>query len=40
MKFALYLVQSSNNVVLTEVVAKTAMYWTVQKKKKKALVKV
>jgi hypothetical protein len=40
MKLALYLVQSSNNVLLTKVAAKAAMYWTVQEKKRKTLIKV
>jgi hypothetical protein len=40
MKLALFLVQSSNNVLLTEVVVKAAMYWTVNEKKRKELVKV
>jgi hypothetical protein len=34
MNLSLYLVKSSNNILLTEVMAKAAMYWTVEEKKK------
>jgi hypothetical protein len=40
MKLALYLVQSANNVLLSQVVSKAANYWDVQQKKRKTLVKV
>ncbi|GAU51757.1 hypothetical protein TSUD_291170 [Trifolium subterraneum] len=40
MKLALYLCQSTNNVLLNELVSKAANYWDVQQKKRKALVKV
>ncbi|KAL5100011.1 hypothetical protein RYX36_004338, partial [Vicia faba] len=39
MKLALYLVQSSNNILLNEVVSNFAKYWDIQEKRRKALVK-
>jgi len=40
MKLALHLVNSSNNILVDEVLPKAASYWKVHEKKRKALVKV
>ncbi|KAL5076552.1 hypothetical protein RYX36_015536 [Vicia faba] len=40
MKLALYLVQSSNNVLFNEVVSKATKYWDIQENRRKALVKI
>ncbi|KAI5443174.1 hypothetical protein KIW84_012004 [Lathyrus oleraceus] len=40
MKLAFYLLQSSNNILLNEVVSKESNYWDVRENKRKALVKV
>ncbi|KAL5098651.1 hypothetical protein RYX36_002978 [Vicia faba] len=40
MKLALYLFQSSNNVLLNEIVFKTAKYWDIHEKRRKAMVKI
>ncbi|KAI5410806.1 hypothetical protein KIW84_056080 [Lathyrus oleraceus] len=40
MKLTLYLLQSSNNVLLKEILSKASSYWDVLEKKRKALVKI